>query len=153
MPRFRDADGRNDVTLFKILLDPPLSNEVARGEKKNERERKKEEEEKGKGRERWGERREREKGEVVALIVTTWRFATSSTKVRKKLSNRHVNQRRCYCFPLFPLADAFVKFQSFYSPDDYGETLKIFPSCSFERLARNNEKKIPSWSRIFCTWD
>lgn len=90
------------------------------------------------------EKREREKGEVVALIVTTWRFATSSTKVRKKLSNRHVNQRRCYCFPLFPLADAFVKFQSFYSPDDYGETLKIFPSCSFERFARNNEKKIPS---------
>lgn len=44
------------------------------------------------------EEREREKGEVVALIVTTWRFATSSTKVRKKLSNRHVNQRSCYCF-------------------------------------------------------
>lgn len=145
MPRFRDADGRNDVTLFKILLDPPLSNEVARGEKKMKGKEKRKKRKKGKGEnDEEREEREREKEEVVALIVTTWRFATSSTKVRKKLSNRHVNQRCCYCFPLFPLADAFVKFQSFYSPDDYGETLKIFPSCSFERFARNNEKKIPS---------
>lgn len=61
MPRFRNADGRNDVTLFKILPDPPLSNEVARGR------------EKMKGKKKG--MRERETRDSL------WRFATSSTKV------------------------------------------------------------------------
>lgn len=69
MPRFRDADGRNDVTLFKILPDPPLSNEVARGEKKMKGERKKKKKKKGKGKN--DEERERKNESRVALIVTT----------------------------------------------------------------------------------
>lgn len=59
MPRFRNADGRNDVTL--LLPDPPLSNEVARGR------------EKMKGKKKG--MRERETRDSL------WRFATSSTKV------------------------------------------------------------------------
>lgn len=66
MPRFRDADGRNDVTLFKILPDPPLSNEVARGEKKMKGERKKRR--KRRERERTM-RREREKTRVESLLL------------------------------------------------------------------------------------
>lgn len=93
MPRFRDADGRNDVTLFKILPDPPLSNEVARGEKKMKGERKKRR--KRRERERTM-RREREKTRGSRSYCNNMKVCHE--KFEKNYPTEYVNQRYCYCF-------------------------------------------------------
>lgn len=108
MPRFRDADGRNDVTLFKILLDPPLSNEVARGEKKMKGKEKRKKRKKGKG-ENDEEREERERERRGSRsycnnMEVCHEFDESSKKIvqptRKStplLLLSIVSSRRCFC--------------------------------------------------------
>lgn len=108
MPRFRNADGQNDVTLFKILPDPPLSNEVARGR------------EKMKGREE--KRNERERNERQSMEVCH-EFDESLKKLLERKSKLLLFDH-CFLSPM--LLSNFNLFIIWMT------TLKIFPSCSKE---------------------